>query len=58
MANNVNPDQIASMAYTTYYSFLAWGDFCHLLITFANSLNPDQGQHNVDPGLDPYCLTL
>ena len=29
--------------------------FCHLLI-FANSLNPDQAQHDVGPGLDPNCL--
>ena len=32
-------------------SFLASGDFCHLLITFANSLEPDQGRHNVGLGL-------
>ena len=24
------------------YTFLASGDFCHLLITFANSLDPDK----------------
>ena len=28
---------------------------CHLLITFTNSLNPDQ---NVGPDLDPNGLTL
>ena len=33
-------------------------DFCHLLITFANSLEPDQGRQNVGPDLDPDCLTL
>ena len=33
------------------------GDFCHLLITFANSLDPDQAQQNVGPDLDPNCLT-
>ena len=27
-------------------SFLASGDFCRLLITFANSLDPDQDQQN------------
>ena len=27
-------------------SILATGDFCHLLITFVNSLDPDQ-DHNV-----------
>ena len=36
-------------------SFLAGGDFCHLLITLASSLDPDQ---NVGPDLDPNCLTL
>ena len=39
-------------------SFLAIGDFCHLLITFANSLDPDQDQQNIDPVLDPNGLTL
>ena len=31
---------------------------CFLLITFANSLDPDQAQHLVGPDLDPNCLTL
>ena len=31
---------------------------CHLLITFANSLDPDQARQNVGPDLDPNCLTL
>ena len=34
-------------------SFLASGDSCHLLVTFANSSDPDQDQHNVGPDLDP-----
>ena len=29
-----------------------------LLITFANSLDPDQARHFVGPDLDPNCLTL
>ena len=33
-------------------------EFCHLLITFANSLDPDQVWQNVGPDLDPNCLTL
>ena len=33
-------------------------DFCHLLITFANSKDPDQDEKNVDPYLDPNRLTL
>ena len=31
--------------------------FSHLLITFANSLDPDHAQQNVGPDLDPNCLT-
>ena len=38
-------------------SFPASGDFCPLLITFANSLDPDQAQQNVGPDLDPNWLT-
>ena len=34
------------------------GDFCHLLITFANSLDPDQARQNVGPDLDPNCYNL
>ena len=39
-------------------SFLACGDFCHLLITFANSLPPDQDQQHVSRHPDPNSLTL
>ena len=39
-------------------SFPTIGDFCHLLITSANSLDPDQTRQNVRPDLDPNCLTL
>ena len=40
-------------------SFLASGDFHHhLLINFANSLYPDQDQHNVGADLDPNHLKL
>ena len=30
---------------------------CRLLITFANSFDPDQARQNVGPDLDPNCLT-
>ena len=33
-------------------------DFCCLLITFANGLDPDNDQQNVSPDLDPNHLTL
>ena len=36
----------------------ASGDFCHLLITIENSLDPDQARQNVRPDLDPNCFTL
>ena len=39
-------------------AFLASVDFCRLLITFANSLDPDQDQQNVGLDLDPNRLTL
>ena len=39
-------------------SFPASGDFCRLLITFANSLDPDQARQNVGSDLDPNCLIL
>ena len=39
-------------------SFLANGDFCRLLLSFANNLEPDHDQQNVGPDLDPNCLTL
>ena len=42
-------------------SFLASGDFCHLLITFCklgNSLDPDQDRQNISSDLDPNGLTL
>ena len=41
-----------------FNSFLTSYDFCHLLITFANSLDTDQPRHDVRPDLDPNCLTL
>ena len=42
----------------SYNSFLASSDFCHLLIAFVNSLDPDQDPQNVSPDLDPNSLTL
>ena len=39
-------------------SFHVSGDFCHLLITFANSLAPDQDRQNFSPDLDSNRLTL
>ena len=39
-------------------SFPTRSDFCWLLTTFANSLDPDQARRFVGPDLDPICLTL
>ena len=36
----------------------ATGYLCCPLITFENSLNPDQARHNVGPDLDQNCKTL
>ena len=64
MANSVDPDQTAPIGAvcsgsTLFASILPAGDnFCHLLKTFANSLDPDQTRQNVQPGLDPICLML
>ena len=41
-----------------FCSFLSSGDFCHLLINFANSLDPGQEQQNVGPDLDLNRLRL
>ena len=38
-----------------FNTFLASGYFCHLLIIFANSLDPDQDRQYVGPDLDPNC---
>ena len=51
----LEPNEITSSL--VFKSLLARGDFCCLLITFANSLDPDQAQQNVGPDLDPNCLT-
>ena len=40
------------------HNILASGRFYHLLITFANSLDPDQAGQTVLPDLDPSCLKL
>ena len=41
-----------------FNSFLASGECCHLLITFASSLDPDKDRQNVSPDHDPNCFTL
>ena len=44
--------------YLNIYSFLASGSLCHLLITSANRLGPDQDRVNVGPDLDTLIAFL
>ena len=39
--------------FNCFDSFLASGDFCLLLKTFANSLDPDQARQYFGPDMDP-----
>ena len=41
---------------TTYH--VLTGNFCRLLITFPNGLDPDQDGQNVGLDLDPNCFIL
>ena len=49
--------KVVSTSCFEFNSLHARGEFCCLLITFANSLEPDQARQNVGPVLDPNCLT-
>ena len=49
-------DSVVSFHNSFHDSF--FDDFCCRLITFANSLDPDQDGQNVGPDLDPSRLTL
>ena len=42
----------------TFQGFLLVAYLCCRLITFTNSLDPDQARQNVGPNLDANCLTL
>ena len=50
--------KVVSTSCIIFNSLPARDDFSWLLITFANSLDPDQARHFVGPNLDPNCLTL
>ena len=45
--------KVVSQSCSVFNSLLASSNLCHLLITFANSLDADQAQQNVGPDLDP-----
>ena len=49
---------VVSTSCFVFNSLSARSDFCCLLVTFANSLDPDQVRQNVRPDLGPNCLTL
>ena len=49
--------KVVSTSCFVFNSLPAKGDFCCLLITFANSLDPDQARQNVRPDLYPNYLT-
>ena len=49
--------KVLSRSCSVLNSLPASGNFCNLLITFVNSLDPDQAQQNTGPDLDPNCLT-
>ena len=60
--NEINLSQgfsqkVVSTSCFVFISLAARGDFCCLLITFANRLDPHQTQHNVGPDQDLNCLT-
>ena len=44
--------------YLIWLPLPASGEFCLLLLIFANSLDPDQAGENVAPDQDPNCFTL
>ena len=57
-SNEINLSQGFSQKVVTtscfvFISLPARGNFCCLLLTFANSLGPDQAWQNVVPDLDP-----
>ena len=50
---------LAKVLARKYQQVVSYLSLCplRLLITFANSLDPDQALHFVGPDLDPNCLT-
>ena len=50
--------QQVALIWLFFNSLPVSGEFCNLLITFANSFDPDQDRQIVGPDLDPNRLTL
>ena len=49
---------IAKLQIINLFLEVASSNYCFLLITSENSLDPDQDRQNVGPDLHPSCLTL
>ena len=49
--------KVVSTSCFVFNSLPARGNFCCLLITFANNLDTDQARQKVAPDLYPNCLT-
>ena len=54
----IQKNHLRGTAVLGFNSSLARGAFCHLLITFANSLDPDQDLQDVGSGLNTNGLSL
>ena len=55
LCNNGSHGELINFVNISINSFPTSGDFCRLLITFANGLEPDQARHFY---MDSNCLTL
>ena len=49
---------ICLVDHSAFKSVLASDNFCHQLLTFVNSLDPDQNQQNISPDLDSDSVPL
>ena len=56
MVSESAPMDLTQLCMTKIDTLHARGDFCCLLIAFANSLDLDQAGHFVWPDLDPNCF--
>ena len=49
--NNRTSTTLKNIAPVYFISYIASGDFCRLLITFATILSPDQDRQNINPDI-------
>ena len=57
-SNALLTEPLRSTCHNWHFMGPLFACLCHLLITFANSLDPDQARQNVGPEMDPKSLTL